>query len=54
MKNWKTTLAGVVAFIPQVIAVFGLPVPIANLITAAAIAVGFFLAKDAGVTGTAK
>ena len=56
MVNWKTTLSGILALAPQLIANFSsiMPAPIANLLTAIMVAIGFFLAKDAGVTGAAK
>ena len=54
MKNWKTTLFGVIAVLPQLAVATGitLPVPMLNLITAVAGAIAFFFAKDKNVTGS--
>ena len=56
MKNWQTTVAGLLTGLPQILAVTGvaIPVPFLNLISASgAIALGYF-AKDWNVTGGTK
>lgn len=56
MKNWQTTVAGLVTGLPQILSLLGLaiPVPFLNLVTAlGAIALGYF-AKDWNVTGGTK
>ena len=47
-KNWKTTLFGIVAVLPQVMSAIGVTLPPAllDLITAGAGAVAFYFAKD--------
>ncbi len=54
MKNWKTTASGVVAALPQILMLFpsiGIPIEIAQAISA----IGLFLigmfSKDSNVTG---
>jgi len=53
MKNWKTSLAGVIAFAPQLLMAVGvaIPEPVSKAILAIFGLVGFFLAKDNDVTG---
>ena len=56
VKNWQTTVAGLIAGLPQIIALLGLsiPTPFLNLITAlGVIGIGYF-AKDKDVTGGTK
>ena len=54
--NLKTTIAGIVAVVPQVVAALTnfIPPVMANLITAIAAAIGFYFAKDKDVTGAGK
>lgn len=51
MKNWKTTLTGVLAASGQILPLFGLPAELGTAIST----IGLFLiglfAKDAGKTG---
>ena len=53
LKNWKTTVSGLLAALPQIVGLFGLPIPPAVLNGISAI--GLFLiglfAKDSNVTG---
>ena len=51
--NWKTSLAGFCAAVPQVLPVIGLamPEPVSKLITGVFIFIAFLLAKDKDVTG---
>ena len=54
MKNWKTTVAGLLAALPQLLLALGIfPAnsPIANLISAASLVVMGLVAKDHNVTG---
>jgi hypothetical protein len=53
MKNWKTTVAGIIAFAPQILGACGvlIPEPISKLILAVFGIAAFFLAKDKDVTG---
>ena len=53
MKNWKTTLCGVVAGMPTILGVLGIaiPEPISKLILAVGAVIGFYFAKDNNVTG---
>jgi hypothetical protein len=53
MKNWKTTVCGIIAFAPQIIQIVGvaIPEPISKLILAVFGIAGFVLAKDNDVTG---
>jgi hypothetical protein len=54
-KNWKTTLFGFLAVLPQAWQVIqpslSMPQPLANVITAIMGAVAFYFAKDRNVTG---
>ena len=51
MKNWKTTLSGILAGGGQILSFFGIPEPVGNAISV----IGLFLighfAKDKNVTG---
>ena len=53
MKNWRTTVLGILAILPQILSVVGvnLPAPLLNLLTAIAAAGAFYFAKDKNVTG---
>lgn len=53
MKNWKTSVCGILAFAPQILQVVGLaiPEPISKLILAVFGVAGFLLAKDNDKTG---
>lgn len=54
MKNWKTTLGGIIAAIPQFALLFGIqgvPPEVWNGISAIGIFVLGLIAKDSNVTG---
>ena len=53
MKNWKTSLMGVIAFAPQILQVIGvaIPEPISKLVLAIFGIAGYYFAKDKDVTG---
>lgn len=55
MKNWKTTLFGVLAALPQLwqflMPQLNMPQPVANAITGIMGAIAFYCAKDKNVTG---
>jgi hypothetical protein len=56
MKNWKTTLAGVLALVVAVANAIlnmlnGLPVDITSLLTTIVAGLGLIAAKDSNVTG---
>ena len=53
MKNWKTTLFGILAILPQILSAIGINLPqvLLNLVTAVAAAIAFYFAKDKDVTG---
>jgi hypothetical protein len=47
MSDWKTTVSGILAITPQAVSAMNGMNPVwANLISAIAVAIGFFLAKD--------
>lgn len=54
MKNWKTSLVGVIAGLPTILGMMGLaiPEPVSKLILAIGVVVGMVLAKDNSVSGT--
>ena len=54
MKNWKTTLGGLVIAVPQIAMALGLaiPEPISKLLLAVGAAWLAYFAKDKNVTGT--
>lgn len=54
-RNWKTTLAGILAIFSGGVAIYNNPANLNDPQTLAAIAggVGLILAKDGGVTGAA-
>jgi hypothetical protein len=53
MKNWKTTLCGIISAAPQAAKLFwpDIPTPIFDVISTVAIAVAFYFAKDKNTTG---
>lgn len=55
MKNWKTTLFGGVAALPQVVKLLWpeCPPAVLDLITSACVVAAFYFAKDKNVTGAA-
>ena len=54
--NWKTTLCGIVAGLPQALPLMGIPIApeVANFITGLGAILGFYFAKDKDVTGGTK
>ena len=54
--NWKTTLFGLVAGVPQIIEMIIpiVPEPWGNLVSAIALIIAFYYAKDKNVTSTGK
>ena len=54
--NWKTTLCGIVAGLPQALPLMGITIDpaIANFITGIGCLLGFLFAKDFNVTGGTK
>jgi len=56
MKNWKTTASGIVAALPQILAIFGVALPpdaINGINALGLLLIGFF-SKDWNVTGGTK
>jgi hypothetical protein len=51
VKNWKTSLAGILIAIVQVGGVLGLPPKVVQVATVLSAAGGFVAAKDGDVTG---
>lgn len=53
MKNWKTTIGGILALIPTILSTIGLPMApeLANAIQTIAVALIAYFAKDKDVTG---
>jgi hypothetical protein len=53
IKNWKTSLAGLIAFTPTLLQAIGiaLPEPVSKSVLGIFGLIGFFLAKDNDVTG---
>ena len=53
MKNWKTTISGLVGGLPMILSVFGvtIPEPVINLILAIGVVFATYFAKDKNVTG---
>jgi len=53
MKNWKTTVGGVIAAMPQILPVMGIviPEPISKLVMAIGLCWFAYFAKDKNVTG---
>lgn len=51
--NWKTTLFGVIAGVPQIIELIApiIPHPWGGLVSAVAIIIAFYFAKDKDKTG---
>lgn len=52
MKNWKTTLGGIVSASGQVLPFFGIPSEVATAISVVGLFLMGLFSKDAGVSGT--
>ena len=51
MKNWKTTLAGLLAAAGQILGIFGVPVEVGNAVSVIGLFILGIFAKDKNVTG---
>ena len=56
ITNWKTTICGILAGLPQALPLVGFPIDpaVANFITGLGVLLGFIFAKDLNVTGGTK
>ena len=54
MKNWRTSLAGIIAALSTILPQFGVSQELAQAIQVVAMAAWAILSKDASVTGTTK
>lgn len=52
MKNWKTTVAGLIGVLGFILPTFGIPLEVAHAIQTVGIFLTGFLAKDNSVSGT--
>lgn len=51
MKNWKTTLSGILAAAGQITPLFGVPAPVGQAISVLGLFLIGLFAKDSNVTG---
>jgi hypothetical protein len=51
MKNWKTTVAGLIAAAGQILGIFGVPVEVGNAVSIVGLFILGLFAKDSNVTG---
>lgn len=51
MKNWKTTLSGILAGAGQILGIFGVPQPVGDAISVLGLFLIGLFAKDSNVTG---
>lgn len=51
MKNWKTTLSGVLAGLGQIVPLFGVPAEVGQAISVLGLFLIGMFAKDSNVTG---
>ncbi len=53
MKNWKTTLSGLIGGLPMILSVLGVAIPesISKLILAIGVVFATYFAKDKNITG---
>lgn len=51
MKNWKTTVAGIIAALGPILGVIGLPTEVAAAVTTLGLFILGIFAKDNNVTG---
>ena len=54
MKNWKTTLAGLIAGLPIILGTFGVAIPesVSKLLLAIGVVIATYFCKDKNVSGT--
>lgn len=52
MKNWKTTLSGVIAASGQILPLVGLPSELSQAISVIGLFLMGLFSKDAGISGT--
>ena len=51
MKNWKTTVAGLIAAAGQILGIFGVPPEVGNAVSVLGLFILGLFAKDSNVTG---
>lgn len=51
MKNWKTTLSGIIASMGQVLPIFGVPLEVGQAVSILGLFLLGIFAKDSNVTG---
>lgn len=51
MKNWKTTVAGLLATAGQILSIFGVPVEVGSAVSVIGLFILGLVAKDSNVTG---
>jgi hypothetical protein len=54
MKNWKTTLSGLLAAAGQILSIFGVPVEVGQAVSVVGLFLVGLFAKDSNVTGGTK
>lgn len=52
MKNWRTTVSGIVGSFGIILPMFGLPMELGNALTVVGMFLMGYFAKDSKVTGT--
>ena len=51
MKNWKTTVAGLLAAAGQILGIFGVPVEVGSAVSVIGLFILGLVSKDSNVTG---
>ncbi len=51
MKNWKTSISGLVAIIGVILPTVGIPIPVAQAVQVIGMAIWAYFSKDKDVTG---
>jgi len=51
MKNWKTTVAGLLAAAGQILSIFGVPVEVGSAVSVIGLFILGLVSKDSNVTG---
>ena len=54
MKNWKTTVSGLLAAAGQILSIFGVPVEVGQAVSVVGLFLVGLFAKDSNVTGGTK